>query len=213
MTSNPFIDRYGGRCVCLSHSCLIDRFRLFSRFVLTSCIHHHHRRPSREPSTLFHYFFHSVNHKTPQTTQKHHPKHPLPRHQPSLHPSNSPPHPTPVPPFPPTHQPTSPPTAQPTQQPMSSVSSPQIIVLFVILGAAGAVTVAYAIARFFIREEGAPLNPHDVPVEQAEYMRQVRERGRAWAWEEAYGGGGGGGGGKGGKGVGGLGRGGRGREG
>jgi hypothetical protein len=85
---------------------------------------------------------------------------------------------------------------------MSSVNSPQIIVLFVIIGAAGAVTIAYAIARFFIKEEGRPLNPHDVPVEQAEYMRQVREMGRNWAWEDAYGGAAIGVGGRGGRGVG-----------
>ena len=71
-----------------------------------------------------------------------------------------------------------------------------------ILGAAGAVTIAYAIARFFIREESSK-NPHDVPNEQAVYMRQVRERSKAWAWEDAFGGNGGarnggsGGGGKG----------------
>ena len=70
---------------------------------------------------------------------------------------------------------------------MSSVNSPQIIVLFVIIGAAGAVTIAYAIARFFIKQDDRPLNPHDVPPEQAQYMRDVRERERNRAWEVAYG--------------------------
>lgn len=65
------------------------------------------------------------------------------------------------------------------------VYAPEVIVLFVIMGAAGVVLVAYAMARFFIKDFSAPA--FDAPVEQIQYMQQVRERNKAWAWEDAFG--------------------------
>ena len=68
---------------------------------------------------------------------------------------------------------------------MSSVYSPEVIVLFVIMGAAAACLVAYAMARFFVKDFFNPT--FECSPEQGQYMREVRERNKAWAWEDATG--------------------------
>ena len=53
------------------------------------------------------------------------------------------------------------------------------------MGAAGAVLLAYAVARILVKDFFRPVpNCSD---EQMQYMRDVRERNRAWAWEDAFG--------------------------
>ncbi|KAK3173786.1 hypothetical protein OEA41_007118 [Lepraria neglecta] len=60
-----------------------------------------------------------------------------------------------------------------------------IILLFVIIGAAGAVCMAYAVTNFWIASTEPSLEPFEPPQSQAQYMREVRERSRDVLWRYA----------------------------
>ena len=53
------------------------------------------------------------------------------------------------------------------------------------MGAGGAILLAYAMARFFVKDFFKPT--FDCPPDQGQYMREVRERNKARAWEDAFG--------------------------
>ena len=59
---------------------------------------------------------------------------------------------------------------------------PTLIVFCVILGAAGAVCLAYAVARFFLQQD--PKDPFEKNQEQQQYMQDVRMRTRDGMWYE-----------------------------
>lgn len=62
---------------------------------------------------------------------------------------------------------------------------PRVILLFVIIGAAGAVCVAYGVTNFWIDSTEPSLEPFEPSQSQAQYMREVRERSRDVLWRYA----------------------------
>ena len=69
-----------------------------------------------------------------------------------------------------------------------SASNPQLIVLFCIIGAAGSVTIGFAISRLFGRnseDDTAPSTMRKPLDDQTIYMREVRMHNRTSAEQEA----------------------------
>jgi len=69
-----------------------------------------------------------------------------------------------------------------------SASNPQLIVLFCIIGAAGSVTIAYAISRLYGKNSEDDTAPHTLRNaydQQRVYMRDVRIHNRMLAEQEA----------------------------
>jgi hypothetical protein len=66
-----------------------------------------------------------------------------------------------------------------------SASSPQLVVLFCIIGAAGSVTIAYAIWRLYGKNSEDNTTPYKVNDQQRVYMRDVRMHNRMLAEQEA----------------------------
>jgi hypothetical protein len=69
-----------------------------------------------------------------------------------------------------------------------SASNPQLIVFFCILGAAGSVTIGFAVSRLFGRNSEDDTSPHTLrngDDAQRVYMRDVRLQNRMFAEQEA----------------------------
>jgi hypothetical protein len=63
-----------------------------------------------------------------------------------------------------------------------SASNPQLILLFVILGAAAAVCCAWAVTHYWTDANEPEL--FEPSASQAQYMREVREPGRDMLWQD-----------------------------
>ena len=69
-----------------------------------------------------------------------------------------------------------------------SASNPQLVVLFCIIGAAGSVTIAYAVSRLYGKnseDDTAPRTLRNAYDQQRVYMRDVRMHNRMLAEREA----------------------------